>query len=86
VGTVGAAGSVNVLPGATTTYTLTASNLAGSVTAMATVIVTQKPVIVMFQSVPSQINQGNNTTLSWSTQGATSLTVNGMPVTERACW
>ncbi|WP_306590665.1 RHS repeat-associated core domain-containing protein [Geothrix sp. 21YS21S-4] len=81
VGNAGAAGSVNVLPGATTTYTLTASNLGGTATATVTVSVTQKPVIVSFQSVPSQINQGNNATLSWSMQGATSLTLNGMPVT-----
>ncbi|WP_306590661.1 hypothetical protein [Geothrix sp. 21YS21S-4] len=45
------------------------------------VSVTQKPVIVSFQSAPSQINQGNNATLNWSTQGATSLTLKGMPVT-----
>ncbi|GLH67738.1 hypothetical protein GETHED_21020 [Geothrix edaphica] len=80
IGGVGASGSTSVSPGATTTYTLTASNLAGTVTATTTVSVTQKPVIVSFQPTSSQINQGSSTTLTWTTQGATSLTVNGASV------
>ncbi|MBL0211757.1 MAG: heparinase II/III family protein [Holophagaceae bacterium] len=67
-----------VSPGATTTYTLTASNAAGSVTATATVTVTpasQPPSISSFTAAPSTITAGQSSTLSWAVSGATSLSI-----------
>ena len=81
IASVAAVGTRSVTPAATTAYTLTASNLAGTVTATATVSVTQKPVIVSFGAALSPINQGSSTTLNWSVQGATSLKLNGTTVT-----
>ena len=80
LGAVGGSGSYPVTPGSTTTYTMTASNLAGSASASVTISVTQKPVIVALNATASQINQGASTTLTWSTQGASTLTVNGSSV------
>ncbi len=81
IGSIGASGSRNLSPGVTTTYTLSASNLAGTSTATATINVTQKPVVLSFTAASGQISQGASTTLTWATQGATSLTLNGALVT-----
>jgi len=77
VGGVGASGSVAVTPSVSMTYTITASNLGGTSTAQVSVSVTQKPVIVSFTANPSNITKGRSSTLSWSTQGADSITLNG---------
>jgi RHS repeat-associated protein len=81
VGAVGASGSAAVTPGVNTTYTITASNLGGTATAQVAISVTQKPVIVSFGASPSSITKGRSSTLSWSTQGANSVTLNGQTMT-----
>jgi len=71
IGPVAETGSQQISPGATTTYTLTASTPAGSVTATATVTVAVKPpVISRFAAAPAVIHRGQSATLSWSVQGA----------------
>ncbi len=75
VGDVSGLGSKSVTPAQTTTYTLTAANAAGSVTATATVTVLQKPVIGSFVASSGNINAGQSSTLSWSAAGATSVSI-----------
>jgi hypothetical protein len=60
-----------VSPAATTTYTLTATNAAGSVTAQATVTVTaaQPPAIASFGASPNSVSTGASATLSWTVTG-----------------
>lgn len=63
-----------VMPTATTIYTLTASNVSGSVTQTVTVTVNPPaPVISSFASSAATIISGQSATLSWTTTGATSL-------------
>ena len=72
-----ASGSTSVSPTATTTYTLTATNLAGSVTSMQTVTVNtpSAPTISSFTASPASIASGSSSTLSWATSGATSIAI-----------
>src|SRR5215470_17339941 len=71
--------SKSVTPTATTTYVLTATNSAGSVTRSVTVTVTNGtpppplPVISSFTATPSSITSGQSSVLSWSVTGATGL-------------
>jgi sugar lactone lactonase YvrE len=79
VGTVTGA-SVSVKPSATTIYTLTATNSAGtSVTAQVTVTVVAAPSIASFTASPTLLNPvtlGTTTaTLSWSTADATTVSI-----------
>ncbi|WNG38507.1 hypothetical protein F0U61_36110 [Archangium violaceum] len=67
--------SVTVRPTATTTYTLTAVNELGSVTATTTVTVNQPPAITRFTATPAAINSGQSSTLDWVVTGATSLSI-----------
>ena len=71
----GAVGTKNVSPSTTTTYTLTATNSTGTVTATAIVTVTS-PVISSFTATPAAIATGGTSTLSWSVNGATTLSIN----------
>ncbi len=71
LGTVGGSGSQNVSPAATTTYTLTASNAIGQVTATATVTVLLPAKILSFTATPSTITAGDTVLLSWTTENAT---------------
>jgi hypothetical protein len=66
-----------VSPTATTTYTLTAANGAGSVTSSLTVTVSaaSKPLITSFAASPTSITQGSSSTLSWETTGATGVAI-----------
>jgi hypothetical protein len=75
VGSVAPTGSVGVSPAATTTYTLTAANLTGSVTSQATVTVTIPPPTVTFTLAPTTITSGASSTLSWTTTNATTVTI-----------
>jgi len=84
IGNVNAtSGSVQVTPSATTTYTLTATNAANQ-TVNATVVVTVQaapvplPQIIMFNGSPLSITAGGQSTLSWSTVNATSVTISGL--------
>jgi hypothetical protein len=73
VGSVALSGSRTVTPAVTTTYTLTAQNASGSVSATAVVTVSGTgpgtsgaPVIVSFTASPSSISAGGTSVLSWS--------------------
>ena len=69
-------GSVQDAPTMTTTYTLTASNPAGTVTRGVTVtVVPGGPVIDSFTASPSTINESESATLSWSISDADSATI-----------
>jgi hypothetical protein len=71
VGDVTGSTSVTVTPAASTTYTLTASNAAGAVTAQAMVTVGgQKPTITLFSASPTTVVAQKPCTLSWSVAGA----------------
>ncbi|MHB8086466.1 MAG: hypothetical protein ACYDHZ_11645 [Dehalococcoidia bacterium] len=83
IGNVGASGSTTIHPGTTTTYTLTASNSAGGVTATTDVNVLtliQLPVIQYFTANPTSLFKGGSSTLAWQTSGATQVLLNGSPV------
>ncbi|MFH1933246.1 MAG: hypothetical protein ABIN18_16855 [Pseudomonadota bacterium] len=70
-------GSVQDAPTITTTYTLTATNSAGSVTSSVTAIVVQGvPVVNSFTATPGTINRGEYVTLSWNISGAATATIN----------
>ena len=77
IGTVTANGSTTVSPTSTTTYTLSATGTDGK-TVTAAVQVTVGAVtaqIVRFAASPSTIGLGASTTLSWSTNNATSVSI-----------
>jgi hypothetical protein len=75
-------GSGVVNPTATTTYTLTATGPAGTVTATTIVTVTAVPVvnpqILRFEASPLTIAPGQQSTLSWTTTGATAISISGL--------
>ena len=84
VGNVAATGSTTVTPSATTTYTLTAVGPSGNVTATATVtvgpvvVVPGTPQIIRFEGSPLNIQPGQQSTLSWTTSGATTVSISGV--------
>ena len=73
-----AQGTATVSPTQTTTYNLTATGAGGqSITASVTVTVgASKPAIVRFTAAPTNINQGQSSLLSWTTTGASTVTIN----------
>ncbi len=77
VGNVSGSGTQNVSPASTTTYTLTANNSNGSSSAQVTITVSdpQAPVINSFTAVPSSIQAGSSSTLSWDVSGADSVSL-----------
>jgi len=78
VGPVEASGDLKVSPAATRTYTLTASNNAGSTTAAVTLTVipvTGQPFINIFSASPDSIRLGDSSTLEWQVTGATSVII-----------
>jgi hypothetical protein len=79
IGNVAATGSTTVSPTTTTTYTLTAAGPSGNVTASATVTVgagqAGNPQIVRFEASPLTIAPGSSSTLSWATNGATTVSI-----------
>jgi hypothetical protein len=79
IGNVAATGSTTVTPATTTTYTLTATGPTGNVTATATVTVGAtgpgNPQIVRFEASPLSIAPGGSSTLSWATNGATTVSI-----------
>jgi uncharacterized cupredoxin-like copper-binding protein len=81
IGTVNASGSTSVTPAATTTYTLTATGATGTVTQTTTVtvgaVIAGAPQIVRFEGNPLSIAPGGSSTLSWSTNNATSISISG---------
>jgi hypothetical protein len=77
IGTVKAMDCVTVSPTATTTYTLTAINGTGSVTATASLVVGQVKILTFGQTPEFSTAAGNPVVLSWTTQGATSVIITG---------
>jgi hypothetical protein len=82
VGTFASSGTTIVLPVATTTYILTATNAAGSTTEMAQITVSGTPapsagmpVVNYFTATPNIISAGSSTTLSWDVSNATSVDI-----------
>ena len=73
-------GSVSVTPTETTTYTLTATGTGGTVNATVTVNVggTGNPQIIRFEASPLNIAPGGSSTLSWTTNGATTVSISGV--------
>jgi uncharacterized cupredoxin-like copper-binding protein len=82
LGSVSLTGSSTVSPAQTTTYTLTAVGPAGTVNATTTVTVggaaVGTPQIVRFEASPLTIQPGQQSTLSWSTNGATTVSISGV--------
>jgi hypothetical protein len=83
VGSVNAtSGSVAVTPATTTTYTLTATGSNGTVTQTQTVTVgaaaITAPQIIRFEASPMTVAAGGQSTLSWTTNGATSVSISGV--------
>ena len=84
VGNVAATGSTTVTPLATTTYTLTAVGPSGNVTATAmvtvgpVVVVPGTPQIIRFEGSPLSIQPGQQSTLRWTTSGATTVSISGV--------
>jgi hypothetical protein len=83
IGTVAATGSTTVTPTTTTTYTLTAVGPTGNVTATTTVTVggaggVGNPQILRFEGSPLSIAPGQQSTLSWTTSGATQVSISGV--------
>ncbi len=82
IGTVAASGSTTVTPATTTTYTLTAVGPTGNVTATTTVTVGGAAggtaQILRFEGSPLSIAPGQQSTLSWTTSGATSVSISGV--------
>ncbi len=68
-------GSVAVVPAQTTTYTATATGPGGTTTATVTVTVQQAVPTVTLSAKPDSIIGGQKSTLSWSSQNATKLTI-----------
>jgi hypothetical protein len=79
IGNVAATGSTTVSPATTTTYTLTATGPNGNVTASAIVTVgaagAGNPQIARFEASPLTIAPGGSSTLSWATNGATTVSI-----------
>jgi hypothetical protein len=79
IGTVKNTDCVTVTPSATTTYTLTANNGAGTASVTATAALTVGGVrILRFTSSPEfSTSAGNPVVLTWETSGATSVIITG---------
>jgi uncharacterized cupredoxin-like copper-binding protein len=75
-------GSTSVTPTQTTTYTLTATGPGGTVNQAVTVQVGATPAgtpqIVRFEANPVSITPGGSSTLSWTTTGATQVSISGV--------
>ena len=80
IGSVNAtSGSTSVTPAQTTTYTLTATGPSGTVNQSVTVTVGATPAgnpqILRFEASPLTIQPGGQSTLSWTTNGATQVSI-----------
>jgi len=74
IGSVGSSGSRDVTPSVTTTYTITATNENGTVTDSVTIIVRNLPTVTV-SADPLRIDEGSNTTLTWTSTKATSVNI-----------
>lgn len=77
IGGVATNGSRSVSPGHTTTYTLTATGPGGTVHCNATVTVVNVPAapVCTLSVSPSSITRGDSSTLTWTTDNATSVSI-----------
>jgi hypothetical protein len=75
IGSVASSGSRPVNPTATTTYTLTAGNSAGSTIATTTLTVTPPLPTATLSVSPTSLTTGQSATLTWTTSGAVSLSI-----------
>jgi REJ domain. len=80
IGAVAATGNRVVSPTATTTYTLSATNARNTATCSLTLQVTAgtAPRVISFTASPTSIQSGQNSTLSWNVENATSVTVTSL--------
>lgn len=79
--TVAASGTQTVKPSQDTTYTLVATGQSGTTPAQATATVSIAfPPTATLAANPPQIVVGGSGTLTWSTQNATTVTLDGAPV------
>ncbi len=81
LGTVGLTGSHAIAPAATTSYTITASNANGTVTANTTLTVITSVKILSFTATPTATTSGGVAILVCETAGAASVNVNGVVFT-----
>jgi OmpA family/PKD domain len=81
IGTVGLTGSHTISPPATTSYTITASNANGTVSATTTLTVITSVQIISFTGTPSTVLSGGTSILVCETKGAVSVNVNGITFT-----
>jgi phospholipase C len=79
IGKVDPSGTKTVLPATTTTYTATATNSTGTQTASAIVTVGAGLAATIVAN-PTTITDGQTSTLTWGSQGAATVTLNGSPV------
>ncbi len=79
IGNVALSGTRVLSPNTTTTYTLTATNDVGNVTATADLVVVEKavvlPVINSFAAEPKSIASGDSSTLTWNASGTAEVTI-----------
>jgi len=75
LGTVSAAGSQVVYPTSTTVYTLTASNITGTINKSIIVTVNPQPIVIDISANPSVIMSGSSAALIWNVTGATSASL-----------
>ena len=75
VGPVGPSGTQSVFPTQTTTYVLQATGPGGTAQNQATVTVSAQTVISLFSASPTVVNEGDSSTLTWSVQNATGVTI-----------
>ncbi|MEO5635270.1 MAG: S8 family serine peptidase [Candidatus Paceibacterota bacterium] len=75
--TIPGEGIIAVTPNATTTYTITCSNITGSVSKSVTVNVVSPPPTLSLSANPTSITSGQSSTLSWSSTNAASCTASG---------
>ena len=78
VGSVTKTGSVSVNPTQTTTYIVTALGAGASASCSVTVTVGALPVIASFTATPTSINAGQSSTLQWSVQNSTSVSISSI--------
>ena len=74
IGAVGLSGSVEVSPGVTTTYTITATGPEGVATSSVTITVTGNPVVEI-QAAPATLSPGETATLTWTSVRADTVMI-----------
>lgn len=70
-------GTITVSPTVTTTYTITVTGSGGTASATQTVTVTAASISVNLSASPTTIEQGQSTTLTWTSTGANHVDNNG---------